>query len=399
MSKKHSWNKCIIDLLVMLPAIGMALAPFSLEERLNIDFLGYKLFSLMPIGIIAAILCFIRNKRRESNLWLLLLAVWGLFSTIVNDLDNLWVHYFIGIEFIVGYLFASQMRYTEEVIMIIKIISLTLFVLILIQLLSFSLGLGYFSSGQTELESLEGMLRAGSTIGGPTQTGVILVLLVGLIVTLTSNNLLNYLYLTAGLAASLMTGTRSAMIVIIVMILIYALRETRRNLFLIAIGVSLLMIYAYPIVKEMIEAREELSKMQGIDLTSGRTDRWDEAFILMKKNSLGYVFGMGGGTVPINSFQNLQFLSSPHNAFIGLLFQFGIPGFILFIGFLWKKLKVLYRKLSLGSVALIGSVLVCWNTEVITLSFMYSFFFWILLFVEVRTHQQLYRVKNINTSK
>ncbi len=235
MREKKIWHNSNIDLLVMLPATIMALLPFSVEERLHFGFLGYKTFALMPIGMIAVIISYSRNYEKGINFWLLILALWGLLSTIMNVQEDLLAHYLVGIEFIVGFFFAAEMRYSNEVLKMIKKIALLIFILVIIQLVSFSLSLGYFSSGQGELESLDGMLRAGSTLGGPTLTGAILVLVVGLVVTLSPNEILNYFYLSAGLIAALLTGTRSTMIVMIAMLLIYAFRETRRNILFIAV--------------------------------------------------------------------------------------------------------------------------------------------------------------------
>ena len=376
------------NLLLFLPAFLMAFLPWSLEKDLNISICDYDLSILLIPGFII-IASKIRNRYSvpRADLYIYVFFLFALFSLI--SLDGQYIgHYFIGIEFIWAFIFAKNIKYNDGFNTILLYSSLLLLAAILFQQVSLSLGLGFIDSGQAQnVELNEGLLRVGTSVGAATITAIFVCLLVGIIISITQSKIISLVAFALGLLSVLLSGTRSAMIVILVMAFKYLFfGELKIKVIYKAIIIVLAIIYIFPFLGSIIEARNEIA-FNGDDYTSGRIDRWIDALNILSNSKGSYFLGAGAGTVPITAFsEDIERLASPHNVYIGILFQFGIIGLIVFIIFLWKKIKYSLKLVGMNSanVCLIMSLLVSWNTEVVPLMFIYAFYFWMLYFSNIR---------------
>jgi hypothetical protein len=378
----------IFDYLLIIPALIMALAPAGMEERMNIKFLGYDFFVFTFLGLFALSVRLLSHRTGSVDKCAIALALTALVFDIRFFSDNYFAHFAIGTEFVIGYLFAKNIKYTKKVLFFIYNSSFALLLLVLLQQVSFAFGLGYFSSGQQEIELTDGVYRVGTTIGGSTYTGVFVVLLAGILLVLTKSQLIRYAIILLAIFSSILSGTRSSMIVIL-LIGAYMLVKTKgvSNFYKIIAFVAFLVLLL-PSLERVVEVRNEAAELGGADLTSGRTERWTDLFEYMNQDQSRYLVGNGGGTVPIsNHNKHIKVLASPHNGYLGMLFEYGILGLLFLLVFLYKKVRPMFGHYSEGFIALVFSLLVSWNSEVITLSFLYSFYFWLLYFVEINTNE------------
>ena len=377
-------SKHIADSMIIMPAVLMALTPFSMEESMNMSFFGYDMFVFLIIGVVAFIFRLLGKKNNKPEAEILLLFFVAVLSSLRYLFDFYFAHLTIECEFILGYILAKNIQYDKIMLKIIHYICLIMFLFILFQQVSFSMGLGFLSTGQRNVEIVDGILRAGTSAGGATFTAIFMVLLSGLIMATDRNHFYNYINLGLGVFSAIISGTRSAIIVMLLASAIYLLFTAKRHFIYVAMVFAIFLVCFFPTLQNVYEARNA-EAIENYDLSSGRSWRWIEAFEEMDKDEISYIIGKGGGTVPISNYnKHIEVLASPHNAFIGVFFQFGLFGFLILLVFLYRRAKLLYRRFSIGVIVLALSVLVCWNSEVVTLSYLYAFFFWMLYFVELR---------------
>lgn len=380
------------NLLLLLPAFLMALFPWSLEYKLNIPICDYDLSILLIPGfiIIATGKINSQNKSMIDNC-IYAFFLFALFSLI--SLDRQYIgHYLIGIEFIWAFTFAKTIEFNENFNTILLYSSLLLLAAIFFQQVSLSLGLGFIESGQAQIiELTDGVLRVGTSVGAATITAIFVCLLVGVIITIEQNIIIALISFAIGMTSVFLSGTRSAMIVMVVMAIKYLFfSELKISRIFKAIIIVLVVIYMLPFMESIVDARNETA-FNGEDYTSGRVERWNYALDILSKSAGSYLFGAGAGTVPITAFStNIKNLASPHNVYIGVLFQFGVISLVVFLLFLWKKMKYSIQLAGLNSanVCLIMSILVSWNTEIVPLMFVYAFYFWLLYYLNVNVKLQ-----------
>lgn len=388
----------MLDYMLLLPAFLMAFVPSGMEERMNVNFLGYDLFPFVFLGFLALCIRAVGIKNVKTDIWFLMFVVFVVVFDLRFISDNYFAHVAIGTEFVGGYFFAKYINYTKWIKKVIYIATLSLLALIVLQQVSFSFGLGYFASGQQEIELIDGVYRVGTTVGGSTYTGVFVVILCGILLSLTKSQIMKCVILLITIFSTILSGTRSSMIVAIVVGLYLIFRAKKISNAYRIMAVAVFMVFLLPILESVVEERNEAA-VYSTDITSGRTERWENMFKLMDNNSSSYLVGFGGGTVPISNYnKEIQPLSSPHNAYLGMLFQYGILGLFFLVVMLFKKTKCMFGHYSEAFITMIFSLFICWNTEVITLSFLYSFFFWLLYFTEINTNET-YRYKGLTTMR
>lgn len=367
---------------LLLPAFFMALMPWSLEESFNLNFLGYDMPLFLMIGYI--ILLLRKNKQREK--FVLFTLIFAFIAAVLCLNGDIVGRYFIGIEFIVGYLFAKEIRYNDDIIKIINLASVLLLIAILFQQISLTFGLGFIESGQEQVFLSDGMLRVGTSVGSSTLTGILVVLILAIILHTSKNILFDYVSFALGTASVLLSGTRSAMLILLLIggMMLFGEKYKIPKFFKI-LFIAVCIIYVMPFVTAIFEARNEVAG-DSSDITSGRVERWLQAFSVLNESPLNYLFGVGPASVPISMFnEHINPVASPHNVYIGTILEFGIFYTIAFIVFVYRKILRGFNFRNIPSLVLLGSMLVSWNTEVVPLSFLYSFFFWLLFFLNVNT--------------
>lgn len=372
-------SKDILDIFLLIPASLLALLPNTVEGTFNVSVFGYDFFIFLLMGFLALAFRPLSTKSHHGILWVIVIL--AFLSTLLSIPDLIFAHFVIGVEFVIGYLFAERLSYNENCLNYINKIAFVILILVFVQQLSFSFNLGWFTTGQQlNIEMSDGILRAGTTLGAATFTGVFVPLLVGIIMTMTKNVYFSLAILLLGLISVIISGTRSGIIALLLVGIAFLIKSNMKIHWIVKFGaVVIFIVYIFPFLMEIISGRNVEA---GDDLTSGRTERWKFAFSYMNADITRYFIGNGGATVSISDFNyEVKALSTPHNTYIGILFEYGVFGLFLFLSFLIIKLRELKIVFTPGRVVLIASLLICWNTEVVPLTFLYSFFFWLLYFV------------------
>lgn len=377
---------------LLIPGFLMAIMPWGLEDSFNFNLFGYDISMFMLIGYI--VLLFKKKKRNES--FIVFSLIFAFLSALVCFKGDIIGRYFIGIEFIMGYLFAREIKYNDDISSIIRFGSILLLIAILFQQVSLSLGLGFIESGQETVELTDGVLRVGTSVGSSTLTGIFIVLILAIILQTSKSILFDYIAFFLGAASVLFSGTRSAMLVLFIMAVMMLFGEKYKMSKIVKIiFIVVCLIYVLPFVQTIFEARNEVAG-DSSDITSGRVERWEQAFVVFRENPLNFIFGAGPATVPISMFnEEIKSIASPHNVYIGILLEYGVIYTIAFLVFMLKKIMKQFSLHNMTFVVLLTSMLVTWNTEVVPLNFLYSFFFWMLYHLnaykieyETRIYQQ-----------
>ena len=152
-------NNRLVDVLFLIPASFQALMSYSLEERFNVKLFGYDLFVFLLLGFFPLLARAFSAKRLKIETTVFLLIILSFLASLRYIYDYYFAHVAIGIEFLLGYIFAKNISYERITILIIYYVTLIVFVLLAIQQISFSLDLGWFSTGQREIELIDGIYR------------------------------------------------------------------------------------------------------------------------------------------------------------------------------------------------------------------------------------------------
>lgn len=381
-----------LNIFLILPPFLMALMPWSMENKFNFIIFGYDSFFLIPVAFLVS---FFRadNKKKMDSIEKLYIFITCFFSVLslfllegIKD-GQYFSHLCIGLEFLFGFYLAKRIVYNDRLIRIVYYGSVIVLFFVLLQQLSFSIGLGMFESGQnfnTNVEITDGVMRVGTTVGGSTFTGIFVVLLAGLIVGNSPNRLFDILFYFLAFLSVIVTGTRSGIFVMLMLgIFMLFSGSYKMPKFLKIIALICAVVYLLPFLSDVLSSRNAESRADS-DITSGRVEKWQTTLNYMEKEPASFFVGFGGGTVPVSFYNEKNvMLQSPHNSYIGTLFQFGLIGLIVFLVLLYYKARrIMAKSMSTGFVVIVGSLLLSFNSEVVALNFLYSFFFWLIVNIE-----------------
>ena len=144
--------------------------------------------------------------------------------------------------------------------------------------------------------------------------------------------------------AVLISMSRGALVALIVMALYYCVRMRSGLRVLAIVGIFCLLLLAVP---SLFFQRLTLAASTG---GAGRLDIWHVGTLLAAKYG---IFGTGLDNFPVRYQQYSGmaptfhgYLRGPHNIFLGLIVETGIPGAILFGGAVWSSLSAGWRKLG-----------------------------------------------------
>ena len=143
--------------------------------------------------------------------------------------------------------------------------------------------------------------------------------------------------------AVLISMSRGALVALIVMALYYCVRMRAGLRVLAIVGIFCLLLLAVP---SLFFQRLTLAASTG---GAGRLDIWHVGTLLAAKYG---IFGTGLDNFPVRYQQYSGmaptfhgYFRGPHNIFLGLIVETGIPGAILFGGAVWSSLTAGWRKL------------------------------------------------------
>lgn len=124
----------------------------------------------------------------------------------------------------------------------------------------------------------------------------------------------------------------------ITLIIIYYTRDSKNSFWTKLIGLGILVVAVYLMTDSVSSSFEDqiarMTSLNDDDSDNGRFELWGEAFRVWEEYP---IFGSGlGGMYRINHY-------ATHNTYLELLSECGLIGFLLFMSFLIRILKILYR--------------------------------------------------------
>jgi O-antigen ligase len=229
-------------------------------------------------------------------------------------------------------------------------------------------------------------IRRGSTIGPSTFTAPVFVILYGILVAVIKNNRAKILLSIILLIGVFLTGTRAALLVVLISFLfLFLFIPFKRKIVILVV-----ILFFAPYLDEKfniyntIQSRNTEASSAGGDLSAGRVVRWKFTLDILKTDPELFFFGTGGANTPyFNRFRetNIRSVASPHNVYLSFLFEHGIFGFLSFLCFLLYLLKTLKNKKSMSYYIFLLTILITFNTEVIPRAFEFSFVLFLLYFI------------------
>lgn len=142
---------------------------------------------------------------------------------------------------------------------------------------------------------------------------------------------LNYLYIPMTIFAVILTGSRGGSLVTLVALLVipltfgYVRRWVRASVVLLAVAATVTLFSAIP-AENFARIAETSSEISDGNV-SNRSQIWSSGLVLYEKNP---IIGIGTLSFPREVETVLGYSTGMHNAFLLVLVEFGIVGFILF---------------------------------------------------------------------
>lgn len=360
--------------------------PNSIKSGLAISFAGISFFP--PSLICIPILFSFSPAKRWSKLGVLI-GAFCLLCLILNLIttDHILQRFILSIQFFFPFAFLTSIKLDKEKISILKIFALIAFLFICFQVIMASLGIMRFNSIETS-DRMGEYARVGTTAGVATFTGPILLLLFAILILLFKSTKVKILLYFILIISIFLTGTRSALLIVIIataLELILALSLRYKLLSIIFV------IIFFPLADEQfgiirtIESRNQraMDYSKG-DITSGREERWEAVFNIIKANPEVLFTGVGGANTPyFNRYKEtaISIIASPHNVFLSVVLEHGIFGLLLFLLILFFMIKKVLLKIDMSSIIFVLVILLTFNTEVIPRSALFASLFFMLYFL------------------
>ena len=371
---------------ILLSGIFLLLClPNSLKQILTLDFfdLTFLIFSIIYIPFfIKTIINFKTNK--VYVLIYIYIALCFITSFVANDF--ILQRFFIGILFFLPFFIISDIRWDKEKLIILKYVALFTFFFLSMQVVLASLGIMKFNN--TEVQEVGAFNRVGTTAGVATFTAPVIITLFGILNILYKSRLVKFTLLSVTLVSVFLSGTRSALLVIVFSLFLNLILviKLKYKLFLILFTIILIPIADSKFkIYETLEARNQNAKdYSDGDVTSGRVKRWMYIYDKIDENPEILLTGIGGGNAPyFNKYlkTKLQATSSPHNVYLAVLYEHGFIILFVFFGILFLLTKKALRKIHLSSLIFIFTLLITFNTEVFPLGSGFSSLFFLLYFL------------------
>ena len=286
-------------LKVLFIPLLMIVLPSSLEVSFSIPFGdGYHL----PVYDVIAIFVILTSDSKLLVNDIRFFFFYGLilFMSTLLLRDQIIVRFFSSIQFFIGYFLAYCFPLTPKGKKVLLYSSVVIFSFILVQQVIFSLGLGGVDVAEDSSASLgEGVFRAGTTVGTSNDTSHLMIILSCIILFFLKKEYLKIIMVLMMIISSLISGCRGSLIMCAfpVLYFIFELKEKKGFIVLIIVAFGFYYLATKYNVFELLQAREEAVMAYG-DITSGRTERWEQAFSIIYSNIYTTLFGNGGGTIP-----------------------------------------------------------------------------------------------------
>lgn len=372
-------NKNIYFSILLLGIFLLLCLPNSIKQSISIIFFEYSFLVSSLIYLPFIIKSIVSLKNSKAVTFSMFFIFLSLLTCFVSD-DYILQRFIIGVVFFIPFFVISDINWDYEKLKILQYVTLFIFLFLSIQVVLSSLGLIKFNNVETK--EIGNYNRVGTTAGVASYTAPVLVLLFVILNSLFTKKIIKSILLLVLCISVFLSGTRSSLLIILFALLL-------NLIFVIKLKYKVLLIFGTiliaPIVNnkfkvlETIEARNQNAKdySKG-DITSGRVERW-----LYVKNKIEdapetLLTGVGGANTPyFNRFKKtkLQASASPHNVYLGVLYEHGIILLLIFLCFLFTIIKKSMQTINISSLMFLFTILITFNTEVFPLGVDFSSLF------------------------
>jgi len=372
-------------ILAVLIVFFILCLPNSIKTAFAFDFFGISLV-ILSIIFIPLFLWSIHSVRlNKLNLFCSAFVVFTLFTSIVAE-NYILSRFFIGIQFIYPFIFLSTIKLDDDKIAILRDFSMITFFFISFQVILASLGIMKFNSvNNTLIGEYE---RVATTAGAATFTAPVLLVLYAILNLIVKSFKIRVALLLLLFVSVFLTGTRSALIILVIASLLTALIVFS---FKYQMLITFTLLVLFPVLNQRFKIMETIEKRNQNamdyskgDITSGREERWMVVFDKIKSNPEILLTGIGGGNTPyFNRFKDteINIVASPHNAYLSFLFEHGIVGLLMFLLILYQLVRSLWPFYNISMFIFLFIIVVNFNTELIIRGASFSALFFMLYFV------------------
>lgn len=334
--KQGQWTTyCLV-----LPMFFMYLLPISLKGKLNLLIANIP-FSLCNVSLLLIFLCFFRYRFKSvfNKPILYLYLCYLLFVNIPLCFDNYnYTTFFndicVGLTLPILMFFQTKISTKWIACPTFKVLIFVLFSLISVEMILVDLGLLQLGSDKVIIEDTEGVLRFSTTVGAPTATAGVLLILGACLFALLNSKKWKTIFLFFWLFSIMLTLSRGSFFGVFLFAIYYLgknyidKKKLAKSVIYITIFGSIIIFSG--VLTPIIE-RTEVRSANDNDKFTGRTEFWNKAIRLW---SSGNIFiGRGVGNVQPRTGQN-EFSKNytlPHNSYILLLSEQGIVGAALLL--------------------------------------------------------------------
>lgn len=362
--------------LFILPFVSRWIFPVSIENVFTISIFSFPIYIFDLMYLFFPFIAKSNISKKDIYVFFLLLLYFGV-GLLGHVTFSSYPAIFILLTnqpIIFALLLVIIYPFNKRQILFVKNIFITSFIILAAQIIFGSLGIVNF--GTAPDHDIAGVFRISTTIGAATGTGVVMVLLGGLIVSVYLKGLKRLLFILLLISCVLLTISRGSSIALFLFLLVFLYKELRysKNRLSIILGFTFVIIFfAYMGLLDPILQRMDNQKG---DMTTGRDVIFEKALFLIKNNlSVGIGFN---NVFPEKSllfshgFKAAHYIPA-HNYYLIVLAESGIIGFLLLISvFSILLLRMNHRK-SLIFYLLLITHLVLMNVEGVLLWKEYAF--------------------------
>lgn len=184
----------------------------------------------------------------------------------------------------------------------------------------------------------------------------------------------------------LLTGSRTALIAILAVLLIYIFLGFQHSVIRNIVIIVLIGFLVYTLISQFMPEKlfNRLFSIQRYDLdtqSNSRTKIWESAFQYVLPSMPLWGFGIGNS--PVAMYSVAGYYQGTHNTYLSMLMEFGIFGIPAFLYLLFSMLKkMLSHRIIVGFASMVGLMIVMMFIDVYRVKFMWAALLYFMILID-----------------
>ena len=184
----------------------------------------------------------------------------------------------------------------------------------------------------------------------------------------------------------LLTGSRTALIAILAVLLIYIFLGFQHSVIRNTVIIVLIGFLVYTLMSQFMPEKlfDRLFSIQRYDLdtqSNSRTKIWESAFQYVLPSMPLWGFGIGNS--PVAMYSVAGYYQGTHNTYLAILMEFGIFGIPAFLYLLFSMLKkMLSHRIIVGFASMVGLMIVMMFIDVYRVKFMWAALLYFMILID-----------------